>query len=104
LILLACLFAFSGFANAQTKSKPRVHCDIENIGQTIVRWNPDHTKAKEEEIEDWYVRCTVKVDDKIVLDESLVYPHPATLDDAIRAEEEWRKKVPQLLKQKSKEK
>jgi hypothetical protein len=82
---------------AEAQEKPKVNCVAENFGTVVMN---AQTK-KTEEIENWKVTCNIKQGDKILHEEKLVLPYPASYRDAMDAIEDFRKnKAPKILKEK----
>ena len=72
-------------------SVPKVSCKMDNHSEMMVHHHEDGT-ATEEEVDDWYVTCTITIDDKKIYDAPLKIAHPTPIHDAIIAIDEFRKK------------
>jgi hypothetical protein len=83
--------------------KLKVSCVMTNHQETLVHRNADGGGYLEE-IDDWYVDCSLIQDSKKLWEGPLHLAHPTGYEEAMRAIDEFRKKAPEFLKDKSKTK
>lgn len=97
--ILAMLLCSSLGAQHKPVPKAKFSCLLSNYTMTVVHRHQDGT-ATEEEVDDWHARCKVTLDEKLIYDRELNYAHPATLSDASAEVEQFRKQLPQIIKEK----
>lgn len=82
--------------------KNKVNCIASNQPVMLVHKNEDGT-AKEEEVDDWRVICTLTLGDKQIFNDILVLAHPTKFREAMDAIDEFRTKTAaKLIKENSK--
>jgi hypothetical protein len=84
----------------QGKPAAKVNCIATNYPEILSEKKADGT-AKETEVDDWRVSCTITLGDKKLFDEALSIPHPTPFREAMDAIDIFRnKQAPQILKTK----
>lgn len=82
--------------------KSKVTCLAENY--PVVTVSHADKQAKEVEIDDWRVTCSLFLDDKKIFEQALALAHPTSFREAMDAIDEFRKhQAPKILKEKEKQ-
>lgn len=75
---------------AQSKSPARISCRMQHSPVIVIDRKDGLTTSHEED--DWRVDCTIEFDGKTIFASPLPLVHPAKIDEALGAFEEFRKK------------